>query len=103
VRFGILTRYPQDPHTVLYLRGNAVIAKYRPRITQTNRLTLHDEAPQRIARIMYQLIAADRIARSLLVLGERQKRGFQRPSQPTERGRLLLHDFVVERRGARCP
>jgi hypothetical protein len=94
----------ESPHAVLYLNGDAIVAHHRPRIAQATSFALDDKAPQRIARILHQPGAHRAALRvRLVVFGQIRKRGFKRPSEPAERSRLLLRDFVVERDDARHP
>ena len=86
------------PHAVLHFGGDAVFAEHRPRVAQSARLALDDEAPQRIAGVLHQPCALrGGLTMDAVVFQERGERRFDRTAEPAERGCLLLYDLVVER------
>ena len=95
----------ESPHAILHLGRHAILPKPRSRVTQPDGLTLHDEAPQCIARVLHKRGASCLIVRKRsAVMGcKRRERDFQGSAEPPKRGRLLLRDFVVERCNLRRP
>ncbi len=47
----------QHTHAVLHLRGHAIVAHQLARVAQAQRLALHHEQPERVARLRHQCAA----------------------------------------------
>jgi hypothetical protein len=91
------------------LRRELLLADNQPLVAEAAGFALNDKAPQRVARLLNQLLAK-RITRrgerhrafaalraGAVVAGQGVKRAFERAAKPAERGRSLLRDFLIER------
>ncbi len=98
----------EHAHAILHLRGNVVRAENQPLVAQTAGLALNNKAPKRVAGVPHQLLPAGMHWRFYLrtaiavqiravVARQRCQCGFERVTEPAERRRLFLDDFVVER------
>jgi hypothetical protein len=107
-------RFRRNAHAVSHFGGNSILADNQPLVAEAAGFALNDKAPQRVARLLNQLLAK-RITRrgerhrvfaalraGAVVAGHGVKRAFERAAKPAERGRLLLRDFVIERAFGQC-
>src|SRR6516164_6535239 len=90
-------RHGQWPHPGIYLVRHPIVPYHLRAVVKTAGLALHDEKPERISRLLDEIVADFCIAMG----GPRacrkcRQRAFKPPSKPCERRRPLLGDLIFE-------